>query len=216
MKVGDIAMLEVKSVTKFGAFLAVGRGKDILVPGNQMRCKMEEGKRYLVRMCYDKVSERTFATTKLDRYIEKEVKPGMYKLGQELEGIVYAMSPMGVKVVLDKTYCGLLYKNEIFTNLRIGDQVTVYVKQVRDDGRMDLTLQPVGAENVKQSAEIILDALKEEGGYIALCDKSDPQDIKDRFAMSKKVFKKAIGTLYKQRKIRISDTGIKLMPKTKK
>lgn len=216
MRVGDIAMLEVKTVTKFGAFLACGRGKDILVPGNQMRCKMEQGRKYLVRICYDKVSDRNFATMKLDRYIEKEVPPNTYKNGDELEGIVYAKSPMGFKVVLDKKYCGLLYKNEIFQDLNIGDEVTVYVKQVREDGRLDLSLQPQGSEAIGQAAEMILDELKEEGGYLPYSDNSSPAEIKQRFGLSKKVFKKSIGTLYKQRKIRISDKGIKLVPKTKK
>lgn len=208
--IGDVVVLKVKSVTSFGAFLYWGQEKDILVPGNQQNVPMQEGKEYVVRICHDDVSDRIFASAKLDRYLIREVDEGVFSSGQQVDAIVYGFTELGVKVVVDNKYSGLMYKNEIFCDLKTGDQLKAYIKSIREDGRIDVSLQAVGFKKVQDTFDVILEALEEAGGFLPYNDKSTPEEIKKKFEISKKVFKKSIGSLYKQRKIIITDTGIEL------
>lgn len=146
-------------------------------------------------------------------YLQEEVEPGVFKEGQEVNIVVYGFTDLGVKVAINDTYAGLAYKNEIFQELRSGQKLKAYIKCIREDGKIDVSLYPAEGKRVQAACDKILYILKELGGKLPFNDKTPPEDIKKHFQMSKKVFKKAIGVLYKQRIIRITDKGIEFVAK---
>lgn len=145
------------------------------------------------------------------RYLKEEVEGGVFKEGQEVDVVVYAFTDLGVKVAINDTYSGLVYKNEIFDELYAGQKLKAFIKHIREDGKIDVSLQPQEGKHVLETSDKILKLLKESGGHLPFNDKSPPSDIKKHFQVSKKVFKKSIGILYKQRIIRITGTGIELV-----
>jgi predicted RNA-binding protein (virulence factor B family) len=148
----------------------------------------------------------------MDKELLEKVEDGVFEKGQQVDGEVKFFSPLGANVAINSTYLGLLYQNEIFQDLQIGDKVKVYIKNIRPDKKVELTLQPQGYKKViGGSTERILSELKAAGGSLPFNDKSDPQAIYEKFQMSKKNFKQAIGALYKQKKITIQPTGIKIV-----
>ena len=209
--VGEFAVMEVKSVTNVGAFLDWGLAKDLLVPFSEQKDKMQVGQSYLVYVYLDNATGRIVATAKVERILrEKETN---YEKGQEVEILVGRRNDLGYQALINDDALGMLYKNEIFGNLRTGDKRKAYIKKVRPDGKIDLSLQQQGYQKeVPKSGQQILDLLKEEEGFLPLNDKSSPEDIYYLLKMSKKNFKKAIGLLYKQRLITIEDAGIYLVP----
>lgn len=215
MDVGDIVFLKVVDTTDFGAFLSWPKEgeRDILVPLREQFERMQFGLEYLVIICYDQQKEKYYASARISDHLKDSVEEGdrsIYK-GLKLHGTVYAYTPLGVKVALNKKYTGLLYANEIFRDLELGTQIEVYVKTVREDGRIDLMLQNQGYKKViGTSTSTILSKLKESGGFLPFNDQSSPESIYEEFNISKKKFKEAIGALFKQRKITITDDGIKL------
>lgn len=205
-KVGEFAFLQVTAVNRIGAFLDWGLPKDLLVPFAEQKSKMMQGGIYPVYVYLDHESGRVVASAKLEKHLGN-VYPD-YKAGQEVECLVVQHTLIGYKVIVDNLHWGMVYHNEIFTPLEIEQTVKAYVKSVRDDGKIDLTLSGSTGKRVHGLADRILEYIKESGGHIALNDKSSPDDIKAAFQCSKKDFKKAVGALYKERKITITETGI--------
>lgn len=207
--VGQVAMLPVVAITKVGAFLNWGLKKDLLVPFSEQQIPLKEGQHYLV-YCYVDLSNRIVASTKLDRHIHKT--PANYQVGDKVAIIVSEQTDLGYKVVIEQQHWGVLYKNEVFKPLRRGDKLTAYVVKVRDDGKIDLRLVSTTHKQAQELTDKVLYKLKQNGGKLALTDKSSPEQIYDAFGVSKKAFKQAIGALYKDKKIVITAQGLLLVP----
>lgn len=207
-RVDEVAWLKVVSLSHAGAFLDWGLPKDLLLPFSEQKGKLVEGRFYLVRLFLDE-NNRIAASMLLDDFIQDEAF--YYKDGQAVELIIADFTELGFKAVVDHKYWGVLYKNEVFQPLKRGQQLTGHIKKVRPDHRLDLILgQEKYGEKVDATSAKILAVLAKHGGHIALTDKSPPEMIYDTFGVSKKVFKQAIGGLYKQRKIVIEEKGIRL------
>ncbi|MGR8929348.1 MAG: CvfB family protein [Gammaproteobacteria bacterium] len=209
-QVDEVAWLKVVSLSHAGAFLDWGLPKDLLLPFSEQKGKLVEGRHYLVRLFLDE-NNRIAASMLLDDFIQDEAF--YYKDGQAVELIVADHTELGFKVIVDHKYWGVLYKDEVFQPLKRGQRLQGFIKKVRPDRRLDvsLSLEKYG-KKVDDTAGKVLSVLRKHGGYIALTDKSPPEMIYDTFAVSKKVFKQAIGGLYKQRKIVIEQDGIRLLP----
>jgi hypothetical protein len=208
VQVGQFAYLEVAWVNEFGAFLDWGLMKDLFCPFREQKMKMQKGRRYIIHAHLDDESYRIMASAKVERYLSKEVPP--YKPGQEVPVMIWQKTDLGYKVIVDNKYSGLVYQNEIFAPVEIGEQLTAYVKQVRPDGKIDLSLQKYGAAKVGDFSTHFLDYLKQHDGFTPLGDKSAAEDIYDTFGVSKKTFKKTVGELYKKRLIVIEEGGIRI------
>lgn len=205
----EVAWLKVVSLSHAGAFLDWGLPKDLLVPFSEQKGKMVEGRHYLVRLFLDE-DNRIAASMVLDDFIQDQAF--YYKEGQAVELIIAEQTELGFKAIVDHQYWGVLYQNEIFQPLKKGQKLTGYIKKLRPDHKLDLILsQEKYGQKVDSTSAKILDILQKRGSHVALTDKSDPQLIYDTFGVSKKVFKQAIGGLYKQRKIVIEDNGIRLV-----
>ncbi len=208
VQVGGLAPLEVVETTKFGAFLDWGLSKNLLVPFREQKMKMEAGKKYLVYVYVDEKSGRITGTAKIDKYLEKGF--GDLAEGDKVELLIANKTDLGVNAIIEGKYQGILYDNELFKPVRTGDVVSGYIKKIRDDEKIDLTLEKIGYEKVDPAQEQLLEMLNKNDGFLPLNDKSDPELIKKELSMSKKTFKKAIGALYKLRKISIEEDGIKI------
>ena len=206
--VGDFALLKVVAVESAGAFLDWGLPKDLLVPFSEQSPIMEEGKSYVVRVYVDK-SNRIAGTTRLDRYLDND--PGNFHVSQKVELLICNQTDIGYKAIINGTHWGVLYYNEVFQSLKSGQKTKGYIKKVRDDNKIDLSLQKLGYEKVDDITETILTVLKEQGGFISVTDKSTPETIHKLFGVSKKTYKKAIGAIYRKRLITIENNGIKLV-----
>lgn len=203
----EFAWLQVVEVSAVGAFLDWGlRAKDLLVPFSEQQQKMTKGNWYLVYVYLDELTSRLVASGKLSRFFEHQQMD--LKSGDEVELLVGKQTDLGFNVVVNNRYRGLIYHNEIFQPVRPGFRLQGFVNRIREDGKLDIQLDAPGAARIEPNAKKILDYLKQKGGFLEITDKSDPELIKDRFAMSKKTFKKAIGLLYKQRLIRLEGEGI--------
>lgn len=207
-QVGEFAFLTVKQTTGIGAFLEWGLAKDLLVPFSEQRIKMREGCNYLVYVYLDDNTKRIVASTKINKFIGNTIHN--YKRGDSVNVLIYEMNNLGYKAIIDNQHYGLIYRNETYSNIRVGDQLAAYVKAVRPDGKIDLTLNDTSANRTSNLSQEILEWLHISGGEGNLNDKSSPEDIKATFACSKKDFKKALGHLYKERKIDFTEEGIKL------
>jgi uncharacterized protein len=206
--VGEVAWLKATSVDNIGAFLDWGLAKDILVPFREQKMKMEEGRYYLVYIYVDEVSGRVAASAKLEKFIkndELDVQPG-----EEVNLIVGDESPVGIEVIINNKHWGMLYKNEVFRQLHKGHKLNGFIKKIREDNKIDVSLQKQGYDEVEDASEKIKNALSANDGFLPLTDKSNPEEIAAKLQMSKKVFKKAIGALYKQREIALEENGIRL------
>ncbi|MBK9591244.1 MAG: GntR family transcriptional regulator [Crocinitomicaceae bacterium] len=208
-QVDQFAYLKVKQLTQVGAFLEWGLMKDLLVPFREQKYEMFNNTSYLVRVYLDKVSKRIAATTKLDRYIDNV--PYDYEEGQEVDLIIWEKTDLGYKVIINDEHTGLLYANEIFTPVHVGMKTKGFIKRLREDEKIDVSLQKQGFVHVDETSQMILEKLKTRGGFIEANDNTSPESIKHMFGISKKVFKKAIGSLYKERLITIEDRGIRLV-----
>jgi len=203
----QFANLEVKDVSEHGAFLDWGLEKDLFVPFREQSTPMEIGEWHVVFLYLDQKTSRLIATTKLDRYLENERL--LVKEGDEVDLIIWKKTDLGYNVVVNQFHKGLIYANEVFKPITIGESLRGYVKKIRDENRLDISLEKQGYENVVEpTAQRILDELKINNGYLNLSDSSAPEDINRQLGISKKVFKKAIGGLYKQGLIRIAEDGI--------
>jgi predicted RNA-binding protein (virulence factor B family) len=206
--VGEFALLQVVEITSIGAFLNWGLPKDLLVPFREQQVKMEKGKSYLVYVYLDHESQRIVATSRLDKCLGNI--PVDYEPGEEVDLIIAGKTEMGYKAIVDNSHWGIVYHNEVFRPLRTGDKLKGFIKQVRPDEKIDLRLEKPGYERIDSISKEILDQLKSANGFLPFNDKSDPDLIVKTFSTSKKNFKKAIGSLYKQRLISIEEKGIRL------
>ncbi|MCW8833505.1 MAG: GntR family transcriptional regulator, partial [Colwellia sp.] len=200
--------LKVAQVNKMGAFLDWGLPKDLLVPYNQQHTKMEVGKYYLVRIFLDQRTERIAASSKLDKFID--IWPAEYKQGDKVKLIIGGKTDLGFKAIVNDLHWGLLYDNEIFQPLRIGKKIDGYIKQVREDGRLDLILTRGSKNTVNNFADTLLAHLAKNNGFSPLHDKSAPELIQKTLGVSKKTFKATIGNLMKKGKLTIEKNGIRL------
>lgn len=204
----EFALLKVNYTNKFGAFLDWGLEKDLFVPFKEQARPMEQNKRYLVYMYLDEKTNRLVASSKLNQFLnntELTVSPW-----EEVDLIVSHITDLGINVIINEKHKGLLYKNEVFEDLRTGDRIIGYIKNIRPDGKIDVSRNKAGFQKTDKFSEIILQELKQNNGFLPLHDNSHPQEIKSILSMSKKSFKAAIGTLYKQRLIVIDNNGISL------
>ncbi len=208
VQVGQFASLKVVEINSIGIFLDWGLPKDLLMPYSEEKRQMRAGEYCVVHVYLDRRTRRITATAKLDRYLDKT--PANYRVGQQVDLLVVEESPMGFKAIINNQHWGLIHKNEVFKFLRSGKQEKGYIKEVRDDGKIALSLQPVGETAAGSLHEQILSKLKAADGVLPVSDKSDPQVIADLFGVSKGNFKKAIGALYKSGQIVIHDNRIEL------
>lgn len=205
----EFAYLPVRSVSDHGAFLDYGVGKDLFVPFREQRQKMEVGRSYLVFMYIDGQTERLAGSAKLEQFLDVEEHD--LQVGDEVLVTVWKQTDIGFKVIVNHRQQALLYANELFESLKIGDTKTGYIHRLRADGKIDVRLEKYGYSKVEPNAQKILDLLEKRDGYLLLTDKSSPEEIKKALGMSKKTFKKALGSLYKQRRVSLEDRGIRLL-----
>lgn len=206
---GEFAYLKVMKVNDFGAFMDWGITKQLFVPFAEQKVKMEEGHSYLVYIFIDPVTERITGSSKIFRFVDQA--PPLIKENALYEGIVWQKTDLGYKIIINHSNSGLLFQNEVYKALHQGDKINVYVKNIRDDGKIDLTLNSNALEKADEVSQIILQKLRENKGFLPLGDHSDPALIMSTLNMSKKNFKKGIGKLYKDRAISIEENGIYLV-----
>lgn len=207
-EVGEFAVLTCVESMPSGAFMDWGIIKDLFIPYKQQKSKILEGKRYLVNLYVDEFTDLITGTTKFKRNPQYENVP--FKYGDKVNLILMNESELGWNVVINKEYIGLIYASDVYKKLYPLSEEIGYIKAIREDGKIDVSLQPEGYENNDEFQQIILNALEANHGLLYLSDKSSPEDIKQELQMSKKNFKKAIGGLYKWNKIEILDDKIKL------
>lgn len=203
---GEFALLRCNQVTKIGAFLDWGMVKELFCPFREQAFKMKAGGWYLVHCYIDEQSGRLVASSKTNRFLDnKELTVNQF---DEVDLIVSHPSEIGMNVIVNKKHTGLIFKDSIYGDLSVGDKLKGIVKKIRSDNKLDIALGQVGYRNIEPNAQLIIDTLEDNSGFINLTDKSSPEAIKDQLQMSKKNFKKAIGSLYKQRLIEIKPDGI--------
>lgn len=207
--VEEFALLEVVSVTQVGAFLDWGLPKDLFVPFREQRQPMEEGKKYLVYVYLDQNSKRIAASSKIEQFLDNI--PVDYDVDEEVDLIIVNETDLGYNAIIDNSHLGILYKNEVFQTLTPGDKVQGFIKKIRTDGKIDLSLVKAGYEKISDFAERIIAELEKQDGFLSLTDKSSPEDIYKTFKFSKKNFKAAVGALYKKRMIALEENGIRLV-----
>ncbi|MGV3642378.1 MAG: S1 RNA-binding domain-containing protein [Adhaeribacter sp.] len=205
-KVGDFAALTVKDTSSHGAFLDWGLEKDLFVPFSNQRDKMQTGRTYLVYLYLDENSDRIVATAKYEKYLSQQA-PDLSE-GQEVNLLIAGFTDLGFKAIINNQYLGILYRNEVFRPLHLGEHTRGFIRKIREDHKIDLSLQKAGYDEVADAANLVLDKLQAAGGKLLLSDKSSPEEIYQLLGMSKKTFKKAIGALYRAGKIILSDTAI--------
>ena len=208
VEVGQFAYLEVAWTNQFGAFLNWGLMKDLFVPFREQKMKMVKGNRYFVHAHLDEESYRIVASAKVEHFLSKDIAP--YEKGEAVDCVIWQRTDLGYKVIVDHKYSGMLYKNEVFQEVRIGQKLRAFIKQVRPDGKIDLELQKGGARKVDDFSDVLLNYIKENGGKTTMNDKTDAEEIYHTFGVSKKTFKKAVGDLYKKRLIVLEEGGIRL------
>ena len=231
-RVGQFAFLQVAWTNQYGAFLNWGLLKDLFCPFREQKQRMQRGKGYIIYVKEDEATHRLMATAKVEKYLEpasphgsdRTIEPPSgtvggaegagAKHGQPCDCLIWQKTDLGFKAIVDNRYQGQLYDNQIFQPLRTGDRLTAYIDHVREDGKIDLTLQPTGHRQTLDFAQVLLRYLHENDGRCNLGDHSPAEIIADRFQVSKKTFKRAIGDLYRRRLIVITDEGIRLSDNT--
>ena len=213
-KVGDFAYLECSWINEYGAFLHWGLTKDLFCPFREQKKRMEIGDSYIVHVHIDEESYRIMASAKVEHFMQKpqSAKEVALKQGEQVDLLVWQKTDLGFKVIINNAYAGLVYQDQLFKYIHTGDKLPGYVSAIRPDGKIDISLQPLGRAAATDFATTLLEYMECNGGRCHLGDKSDPEEIKRQFQVSKKVYKKAVGDLYKRRLIVITDTGIELVP----
>ncbi|MBK9734124.1 MAG: GntR family transcriptional regulator [Saprospiraceae bacterium] len=211
-QVGECAYLKVNKVENIGAFLNWGIMKELFVPFSEQRVKMEEGKSYVVYVYIDALTERITASMNLEKFLNLEIPK--FEINQEVNLMIWTQSDIGYNAIINGESLGILYKNEVFKKLATGQKCLGYIKKLRDDNKIDLTLEKPGYGKIDHIAQNILDKISNAGGSLPYNDKTDPEVIYKIFGISKKVFKQSIGNLFKQRLIELSDSGIKRIDNT--
>ncbi len=209
-RVGDFAFLEVAWVNEHGAFLNWGLMKDLFVPFSEQKMRMEQGRSYLVHIHIDEETHRIVASAKVERYLQEPARKEYYR-GRDVEVLLWHKTPLGFKVIVDNAYPGLIYDNQIYTELHSGERHIGQVITLREDGRMDVALGRIGKGRFRDFAEQLRDELATApDGRLPFNDHSSAEEIAERFGVSKKTFKRAVGTLYRNREITIEESGIAL------
>lgn len=208
--VGEVARMRCKQLTNIGAFMDWGLMKDLLVPYSEQDLKAEEGRYYLTYVYMDETTQRIVGSFKLRKHLNKEDVPP-YAIGDAVDVLIGAPGELGTTVVVENKYWGMIYHSETFRKLYHGDRLKGYIKTIRPDNKLDISLQPLGFDSANAvAAEKILKVLDRHKGFLPLTDKSEAEEVYHILQMSKKAFKKAIGTLYKERKIVLEENGIRL------
>jgi len=206
----EFALLRVNYVNQIGAFMDWGMEKDILVPFKEQARPMEKGKRYLVYLYIDEKTNRLVASSKTNQFLDNKIIN--LEKNEEVDLIISHITEIGINVIINQKHKGLVYKDEVYDDtIRTGDKLKGYIKNIRPDGKIDVSLHKLGFENIEPNSEIILNELRASRGFLRLNDHSHPEDIKTVLKMSKKTFKKAIGLLYKEKRIEIKEDGIYLI-----
>ncbi len=210
IQLGEFAYLKVREISKHGTFMDWGLPKDLMIPYDEQKERMKEENWYIIYMLKDEKNNKLFGSNKISKYLvynDIDVKQG-----DEVDLLLYKMNDLGMSAIVNNKYNGLIFTSDIHKNLNPGDKIKGYVKQVREDGKIDIVLEPIGyKKSIDKNSEIILTALKQNEGFLELTDKSTPDDIKHQLGLSKKAFKRSLGNLYKQKIIDIYNDGIKLL-----
>lgn len=207
---GEFGFLKALEVNEQGAFMQWGIPKDLFVPFAEQAKKMVAGKHYLVYLYIDEKNGRPLGSSKAVNYLTTEADEELQEK-QEVDILIFEETRLGVKVIINNKYIGVIYHNEIFRPIKIGEHTKAYIQRIREDKKIDVALERSGAARVDPGAQRILEKLKDNGGFLPLHDNTDPETIREKLHMSKKTFKKAIGGLYKERLIRIETNGIYLL-----
>lgn len=202
----EYALLTAKTVTSHGAFFDWGLEKDLMVPFSRQACPIEEGEDYIVYMYLDEETERLTGSTKISDTLDIFITD--IEIGDEVSLLAYQETMLGISVIVNNKYQGILYRNEVFQKVNMGDRLTGYVKKIRTDHKLDISLNRFGYKAVDDNTKLLWEKLISNNGRLDLNDKSSPEDIYNELGMSKKIFKKAIGSLYKQKLIEITENGI--------
>lgn len=206
--VGEFTCLRIKSLERVGAFLDWGLPKDLFLPHGEQTRDLRVGQYVVVHVHLDK-SDRISASMRLDRYMDKE--PGSYQPEEAVELFIAAKTDLGYKAIINSRHWGMLYGNEVFQPLEHGQRLKGFIKQIRPDGKIDLSLQPPGHKGAEDIGDKILEALRGKGGFLPLTDKTAPETIYRMFGVSKKKYKMALGGLYKRRLVRVEEAGVRLL-----
>ncbi len=207
--VNEFGFMRVNDVNDVGAFLDWGIEKDLFVPYREQRMKMQEGRSYVVYLYFDITTGRVAASNRLNRFLDNDTLT--VKEGDEVALLVYERTELGYKVIINHLHTGVVYANEVIRPLNVGEKHVGYVRKVREDNKLDISLQPIGYAAVEPNSQRILDLLKATKGFLPFTDRTDPEIIRQKLGMSKKVFKKAVGMLYRERRITIEENGIRLV-----
>lgn len=207
--VDEFAFLEVVDINDQGAFLDMGIGKDVFVPEREQKRPMKLGQKYVVFLYTDERNERITASSRLTDFIDQDTHD--LEEGDEVSLLIFDESELGYSAIINQKYAGLLYHNEVFEDLQAGDIKRGFVKKIREENKIDLSLQVIGFRHILDLKDSLLIELRENGGIINLGDKSSPEDIYNQLKISKKAFKKAVGSLYKERLVLVSDDSVKLV-----
>ena len=207
--VDEFAFLQVVAVTRIGAFMDWGLPKDLLVPFREQKVDMQVGRWYVVRIYVDQDTQRIVGSAKVSKYLDNV--PPTYTVGEEVDVLINNETDLGYNAIVNNLHWGMIYKNEVFAPIRVGQRTKAYIKKVREDDKIDLLLDKPGHTKLDDLAQKVIDALNQNKGSLPLGDKTDPEIIYSMLGMSKKNFKKAIGTLYRMQMVEISDNGVKLL-----
>lgn len=207
LQVGEFASLRVASVTAAGAYLEWGLATALLVPHEEQHKPMSEGRWHIVRLALNDLTGKLYASTRIDRFLDNNALT--VEQGEKVQVLVFSRSELGLSVIVNDKHQGLIHANELFKQVSIGDRIPGYVKTVREDNKLDITLQPIGYRQFNNANTALLaKRLQERNGHMRLNDKSAPEEIYAELGISKKAFKQALGALYKDRKVRIEEDGI--------
>lgn len=206
----EFAYLQVKDVNQIGTFMDWGLPKDLLVPFDEQTVKMEKGKWYLIFMLIDEETERLIGSCKINEFVFTDVVD--LKVGDEVDLLLYDVSELGMNVIVNNMYKGLIFESDIHKKIEPGEKIKAYVKKIREDGKLDISLEPLGYKSaIDKNSQHIIDVLTKSNGFLALTDKSSPIQVNALLGLSKKAFKRSIGYLYKNKLIEITSEGIKLL-----
>ncbi len=208
--VGDFAYLACSWVDEYGSFLNWGLTKDIFCPFREQKKRMEIGDSFIVHIHIDEDSYRIVASAKIEHYLKEIDDTCELKRGSEIDILIWQKTELGFKVIVNNSYPGLIYEDQVFKYIHTGDRMKAYVSNMRPDGKIDISLQPLGIAAVEDFSTTLLNYMKDNDGHCTVNDKSDPEEIKRQFHVSKKIFKKAIGDLYKKKLITLADDGLHL------
>ena len=208
--IGEFAALRVVATSSYGVFLDWGLEKDLFLPFSEQHQRLVVGRTYLVRIMLDHATDRVMASARLEQFLDDNPADALQE-DQEVNLVVWEYTEIGIKAVIENRYQGLLYRNEVFTDLHPGDQLSGFIKKVRDDGKVDVTLRKKGYEEVQDAQTLVFNKLLANGGQLPLTDNSAPEEISKWLGMSKKTFKRAVGGLYKAGKVRLAADAIYLI-----